>query len=72
MAWPRDRTRVSTLQTLQFRNRGQYTHVRLGDVHIHLIAIEIGIVRASARQVQAKGGKIQNFHAMAHDGHFVQ
>mmetsp|Transcript_15235 Transcript_15235/g.35012 ORF Transcript_15235/g.35012 Transcript_15235/m.35012 type:complete len:225 (+) Transcript_15235:3832-4506(+) len=45
---------------------------RLHDVQIHLVAIEVGIVRRGDGQVHAKRRVGHDAHAVRHDGHFVQ
>lgn len=39
---------------------------------VHLITIEIGIVRTSTTQVETKGGPIKNLGIVTHDTHFVK
>eukprot|EP00959_Pyramimonas_sp_CCMP1952_P413652 8667311-Pyramimonas_sp.AAC.3 len=44
----------------------------LRHMHVHLVAVEVGVVRARHRQVEAEGGVGHHAHAVAHDGHLVQ
>jgi len=41
-------------------------------VHVHLVAVEIGIVGRRDAEVQAERGERQNPHFVAHHGHLVQ
>ena len=44
----------------------------LRDVKVHLITIEIGIVRTSTTQVETEGGPIEYLGIVAHDTHLVK
>ena len=44
----------------------------LRNVHVHLVAIEIGVVRARDAQVEAERRVRQDAHAVAHHRHLVQ
>jgi len=39
---------------------------------VHLVAVEVGVVRRRDGQVQSKCGMVQDFHAMRHDRHLVE
>lgn len=45
---------------------------RLGDVHVHLVAIKIGIVRSADRKIQPESVKRQDFDSVTHHTHSVQ
>mmetsp|Transcript_10070 Transcript_10070/g.31758 ORF Transcript_10070/g.31758 Transcript_10070/m.31758 type:complete len:430 (+) Transcript_10070:3040-4329(+) len=59
------------------RHHHQAGHLRLGrqrlrHVQVHLIAVEIRVVRRRHGQVEAEGGVAHHLHPVAHDGHLVQ
>lgn len=41
-------------------------------MHVHLIAIEVGVIGGRDRQIQTESLEIQNTDAVAHHGHFMQ
>ena len=41
-------------------------------MHVHLVAVEIGVVRRRHRDVHSKGAVRHDAHPVAHDGHLVQ
>ena len=44
----------------------------LRSVQVHLVSIEIGVVRSGTREIETEGGVGEYLHAMAHHGHFVK
>ncbi len=46
--------------------------VVLGHVHVHLVAVEVGVVGRADGQVEPEGRVGQDPHAVAHHGHPVQ
>jgi len=46
--------------------------VRLQHVHVHLVAVKVGIVRRGTAEIHPEGGVGHNLDAVAHDRHFVQ
>eukprot|EP00958_Prasinococcus_capsulatus_P026051 scaffold4543_cov350-Prasinococcus_capsulatus_cf.AAC.1 len=59
--------------------RGHHHLLRLGagleglrHVQVHLVPVEVGVVRGGAAEVEAEGGVGQHAHFVAHDGHLVQ
>jgi len=48
------------------------TFLGLGNVHVHLIAVKIGIVRRADALVEAEGSTRQHLHFVAHDGDTMQ
>lgn len=44
----------------------------LGHVQVHLVAVEIGVVRRRAGQVHPEGGPGQHLHPVSHHTHLVQ
>ena len=45
---------------------------RLREVHVHLVPVEIGVVRRRHGDVHPERGVRHDAHAVAHDGHLVQ
>ena len=46
--------------------------VALRHVHVHLVPVEVGVVRRGHREVEPEGRVRQDLHAVPHDGHLVQ
>lgn len=46
--------------------------IRLRDVHVHLIAVEVSIVRGADRQVEAEGVVGQNAYTVPHHTHTME
>mmetsp|Transcript_8511 Transcript_8511/g.14301 ORF Transcript_8511/g.14301 Transcript_8511/m.14301 type:complete len:454 (-) Transcript_8511:782-2143(-) len=44
----------------------------LRHVQVHLVSVEIGVIRRGHGQVETESGPVENLGAMAHDGHLVQ
>ena len=44
----------------------------LHQMHVHLVTIEIGVIRRSHRQVEPEGGVWQDADPVAHHGHLMQ
>jgi len=44
----------------------------LRDVQVHLIAVEVSIVRCSTTQVQPERRPVKDFDLVSHDAHLVQ
>jgi len=45
---------------------------RLGDVHVHLIPVEVGVVRTRVAQVHSERRPRQHLHSVTHHTHFME
>lgn len=41
-------------------------------MHVHLISVEVCIVRSGHREIQPESREGENFHTMTHEGHLME